>query len=80
MGILNYINNLNNPERRERQERAYEREQEHDREQRAKISAAIQLHHETTRNNYIRSKIIKENQERMRKGQPTIPVPPGDYR
>lgn len=44
------------------------------------IEDVIKLHHETTRNNYIRSQIIATNQERRRKGQPELPVPPGDYR
>lgn len=51
-----------------------------DEERHQRIQAAVDLHHETTANNYYRQQIIKENQERSRKGLPKIPVPPGDYR
>jgi hypothetical protein len=37
-------------------------------------------YHERSRNNYMRDQIIRENQERRRKGLPELPVPPGDYR
>lgn len=51
-----------------------------DEERRQRIQAAVDLHHEKCANNYYRDQIIKENQERSRKGLPKIPVPPGDYR
>lgn len=51
-----------------------------DEERRQYIHETVARFHETTANNYYRQQIIKENQERSRKGQPKIPVPPGDYR
>ena len=44
------------------------------------IHAAIQRHHETQRNNYYRREVIRANEERRRKGLPSLPVPPGDWR
>lgn len=43
------------------------------------IKEAIDRHHKKVDHNYMRSQIIKSNQERRRKGLPELPVPPGDW-
>lgn len=50
------------------------------REYRERMNREVQRHHEVCRNNYMRQQVIKANQERARKGQPPLPVPPGDWR
>jgi len=46
----------------------------------AKRQADADRRHQQWENNYRRSQIIRENQERRRKGLPELPIPPGDYR
>jgi hypothetical protein len=54
-------------------EEAAKREEARDRQ------AANDRYNARVNHNIMRSNIIKENQERIRKGQPTIPIPPEMY-
>jgi len=51
-----------------------------DQERERKRRADDDRYYERNRNNQMRSEIIRQNQERRRKGLPDLPVPPGDYR
>jgi len=66
--------------RRELRKQTQMMEEQADRERARDRRAADDRYNERNRNNQMRSEIIRQNQERRRKGLPDLPVPPGDYR
>ena len=75
------MSNSNNNNKQAQRELKTEKDRIKAEKEKTYIKEAIERerHEKKRKHNYMRSQIIKLNQERRRKGLPELPVPPGDW-